>query len=47
MKKQIRKIAKRIARDPLTKEIINEEKKVAKMAIGKVAKRAKDNIKTK
>jgi len=47
MKKQIKQIAKQIARDPLTRDIVNEEKKVVKRAIGKVAKRAKDKIKTK
>ncbi|MBS3087886.1 hypothetical protein J4226_04810 [Candidatus Pacearchaeota archaeon] len=47
MKKQLKTIAETIARDPLTEEIVDEEKKVLKRAIGKMAKRAKDKIKTK
>lgn len=41
IKKQIRKVANKVLRDPLTKEFLEDEKKVAKKTIGKVANRAK------
>ena len=47
IKKEVKKVAKKISKDPLAKDVINEEKKVAKRAIGKAAKRAKEEIKTK
>ena len=41
IKKQIRKVANKVLKDPLTKEFLEDERKVTKKAIGKVANRAK------
>lgn len=41
IKKQIRKVANKIMKDPLTKEFLEDEKKVARKTIGKVTNRAK------
>lgn len=42
----IKKMAKKVMRNSLTKDVINQEKKIVKRLIGKVAKRVRDKIKT-
>lgn len=44
IKKKAKKAAKEVMNDPLTKEVIEDQKKIAKKAVGNVAKRAKEEL---
>ncbi len=42
--KTAKDVADKVMKDPLTKEIIEDEKEIAKKAIGKAAKRIQDKL---